>query len=113
MNFQGKSRAFTPLEAAARLAVACVTTHYRRYYPTYHIKAKGEVDIAYVHQNRFWSLEVKWSKQLRPKDLKQISKYPNSRILTKSLHTKEILGIPAEPLPLALLRLGSAQTPQP
>jgi len=97
----------------ARLAEACVITQYRRYFPTYYIKAKGEIDIAYVHQNRFWPLEVKWTKQLRPKDLKQISKYPNSRILTKSLQTKEILGIPAEPLPLALLRLGSAQTPQP
>jgi predicted AAA+ superfamily ATPase len=113
MSFPGKSRAFTPLAAAARLAEACVVTQYRRYFPTYYIKAKGEVDIAYVHQNRFWPLEVKWTKQLRPKDLKQISKYPNSRILTRSLQTKEILGIPAEPLPLALLRLGSAQTPQP
>lgn len=26
---------------------ACVTTHYRRFYPTYYIKAEGEVDIAY------------------------------------------------------------------
>jgi len=97
----------------ARLAEACAATHYQRYFPTYYIKAKGEVDIAYVHQNRFWPLEVKWTTQLRPKDLKQISKYPNSRILTKSLQSKEILGIPAEPLPLALLRLGSVHTLQP
>jgi len=32
---------------------------------------------------------------------------PTSRILTKSLQSKEIFGIPAEPLPLALLRLNS------
>jgi predicted AAA+ superfamily ATPase len=94
-------------EWAARLAEACVVTHYRRYFPTYYIKAQGEVDIAYVDQNRFWPLEVKWTGQLRPKDVKQISKYPNGRILSKSRQPGDILGIPAEPLPLALLRLGS------
>ncbi|MCK4783635.1 MAG: ATP-binding protein, partial [Desulfobacteraceae bacterium] len=91
---------------AARLAEACLVTHYRRYYPTYYIKAEGEVDIAYVDQNRFWPLEVKWTRQLRPKDLKQIVKYPNGRILTRSRHRGEILGIPTEPLPVAMLRLG-------
>jgi predicted AAA+ superfamily ATPase len=40
---------------AARLAEACVVTHYRRFYPTYYIKAEGEVDVAYVDQNRFWT----------------------------------------------------------
>ena len=94
---------------AARLAEACVVTHYRRYYPTYYIKAEGEVDVAYVDQNRFWPLEVKWTKQLRPKNLKQIAKYPNGRILTRSRQRGHILGIPTEPLPLAMLRLGSAE----
>jgi uncharacterized protein len=94
-------------EWAARLTEACVVTHYRRYYPTYYIKAEGEVDIAYVDQNRFWPLEVKWTKQLRPKNLKQIAKYPNGCILTRSRQHGHILGIPTEPLPLAILRLGS------
>jgi predicted AAA+ superfamily ATPase len=94
---------------AARLAEACVVTHYRRYYPTYYIKAEGEVDVAYVDQNRFWPLEVKWTRQLRPKDLKQIAKYPNGRIFTRSRHRGEILGIRTEPLPLALLCLDSQE----
>jgi len=93
---------------SARLTEACVATHYRRYFPTYYIKAKGEVDVAYVDRNRFWPLEVKWTKQLRPKDLKQISKYPNSRILTKLRQSGEMHGIPTIPLPLALFRLGSS-----
>ena len=101
---QVKPVVFDP-EWVARLAEACVVTHYRRYFPTYYIKAKGEVDIAYVDQNRFWPLEVKWTKQLRPKDLKQIVKYPNSRILTRSRQRGEILGIPTEPLPIAMLRV--------
>lgn len=90
----------------ARLAEACAVTHYRRYYPTYYIKAKGEVDIAYVDQNRFWPIEVKWTRQLRPKDLKQIAKYANGRILTRTDQKGKIQGIPSEPLPLALFRLG-------
>jgi predicted AAA+ superfamily ATPase len=96
---------------AAKLAEACVVTHYRRYYPTYYIKAEGEVDVAYVDQNRFWPLEVKWTKQLRSKDLKQIAKYPNGRILTRSRQRGHILEIPTEPLPLAMLRLGSVEMP--
>lgn len=94
----------------ARLVEACAATHCRRFYPTYYIKAKGEVDIAYVNQNRFWPLEIKWTRQLRPKTLKQIAKYPNGRILTKSRQHGEILGILTEPLPLAILRLGSPET---
>lgn len=92
---------------AARLAEACVVTHYRRYYPTYYIKAEGEVDIAYISGDHFWPIEVKWSEQLRPKDLKQIVKYPHGRILTRSTQRGEISGIRAEPLPVAMLRLGS------
>ena len=53
---------------------------------------------------------VKWTRQLRAKDLKQIVKYPNGRILTRSRHCAEILGIPTEPLPLAMLCLGSADS---
>lgn len=91
----------------AKLVEACVVTHYRRFFPTYYIKAKGEVDVAYIYKNRFWPLEVKWTKQLRPKDLKQVAKYPNSRILTRSQQRGEIMGVPSEPLPLAMVRIGS------
>jgi hypothetical protein len=91
---------------SAKLVEACVTTHYRRTFPTYYIKSKGEVDIAYVDKNQFWPVEVKWSGQLRPKQLKQITKYPNGLILTKSRQQGEIHGIPTIPLPLALLRIG-------
>lgn len=90
---------------SAKLVEACATTHYRRIFPTYYIKSKGEVDIAYVDKNKFWPVEVKWSAQLRPKQLKQITKYPNGLILTKSRRKGEIHGIPTMPLPLALLRI--------
>lgn len=90
----------------SKLVEACVVGHYQRYFPTYYIKAEGEVDIAYVDQNRFWPVEIKWSRQLRPKDLKQVAKYQNSRILGKGLQGGVIMGVPVEPLPLTLFRLG-------
>lgn len=90
---------------AARLTETCVITHYRRNFPTYYIKAKGEADIAYIDKNAFWPVEIKWTTQLHPKELKQISKYPNSLILTRSKQSGKIVDIPTEPLPLALLRL--------
>ena len=93
-------------DGSAKLVEACATTHYRRIFPTYYIKSKGEVDIAYVDRNQFWPVEVKWSAQLRPKQLKQITKYSNGLILTKSRQLGEIHGIPTIPLPLALLRMG-------
>lgn len=94
-------------DATAKLVEACVAVHYSRRFPTYYIKAKGEVDIAYVDKESFWPVEVKWTTQLRPKSLKQIAKYNNGIILTRSNHTGEIQGIPTIPLPLSLLRLGS------
>jgi predicted AAA+ superfamily ATPase len=92
---------------SARLVKACVATHYQRYFTTYYIKAKGEVDIAYIDKKQFWPLEIKWAGQIRPKDLKQVVKYPTSRILSKSSQFGKIHGIPVEPLPLALLRLSA------
>ena len=90
---------------SGRLVEAVTATHFARVLPTYYIKAEGEVDVAYVAEGRFWPIEVKWSESIRPKDLKQIAKYPNGRILTRSKLTSTVLGLPAIPLPLALLDL--------
>jgi predicted AAA+ superfamily ATPase len=89
---------------SSKLTEACVAAHYRRRYPTFYIKSKGEVDVAYVSENRIWPIEIKWTRQLRPKQIKQIARYPNGRILTRSKIKGEIQGVPTEPLPLALLR---------
>lgn len=88
-----------------KLVECCVVTQYRCFYPTYYIKAEGEVDIAYVHDKRFWPIEIKWTQQLHVKDIKQILKYKNGKILTKHHHSQDIHTIPTEPVPLALWRL--------
>ena len=63
------------------------------------------MDIAYIKDGRFWPVEVKWTGQLRPKTLKQIGKYANSRILARRSAPTELGGIPVEFLPQTLLRL--------
>ncbi len=84
----------------------CVVTHYRRWFPTYFIKGnEGEVDIAYIDQNHFWPVEIKWTHQLHTKELKQLSKYPNALLLTKSKQFNALNDIPTLPLPVALFHL--------
>jgi hypothetical protein len=105
--FQELVRAFLADPASTgRLVEACAVSHYARFYPTYYIKAEGEVDIAYISKGRFWPLEIKWTGQMRSKDLKQVSKYKNSRIATRAGAQKRIHGIPTEPLVSLLFRLG-------
>jgi predicted AAA+ superfamily ATPase len=90
---------------AGRLAESCAVNHCRKFYPTFYIKAGGEVDIACVDGNRFWPVEVKWTGQLRPADLKQICKYPNGRIWSRKPACGKICGLPTVPLPLALYQI--------
>jgi hypothetical protein len=80
-------------------------SHLRRFAPTYYIKAEGEVDAAYIRDGRFWPIEVKWTGQIRPKDLKQVLKYRNAMIAGRVKDAHEIEGIPVLPAPVILLRL--------
>ena len=95
-------------EWASKLAEAVVASHFARLYASFYIKAAGEVDLAYTRDGRFWPVEVKWTTQIRPQDLKQVSKYPNALLLTKARQPGMVGGVPSLPLPLALLRLGGA-----
>jgi len=92
-------------EWAGRLAELCAGVHHARLHPTFYIKAEGEVDVAYVDKGRFWPLEVKWTGQVRPGDLKQLRKYPNGSLLSSEA-APTLHGIRNELLPLHLLRLG-------
>lgn len=84
----------------AYLVETVVVNHFRRWYPIYYIKAEGEVDVAYIHEKRFWPVEVKWTQQLRNKDLKQIQKYNNGIILSKQRHgSSNHEGLPRYHLP--------------
>lgn len=88
----------------ARLVEGSLVAHLRRAVPTFYIKAEGEVDAAYVRHGRFWPIEVKWTRQIRPKDLKQVRKYPNAIIAGRVRDAHEISGVPVLPAPVVLLR---------
>ena len=92
-------------EWAGRMAELCASAHFARRYPTYYIKAEGEIDIAYISSGDFHPIEVKWTGQIRSKDLKQLRKYRNATILSRQL-SNTVHGIPNEPLPVGLFRLG-------
>ena len=87
------------------LAETAAVMHVARLHEkTYYIKGdKGEVDIAYVEGKRFFPLEVKWSQNIRPEELKQIMCYPNGLILSRVQETRSIMGIPCVPLVRYLL----------
>lgn len=89
-------------EIISNLVKGSIISECKRYYPTYYIKDEGEIDVAYQKDGRFWPIEVSWLTQLRAKDLKQILKYPNGRILTKTDRSGIIQHIQTEPLPIAL-----------
>lgn len=93
------------VELNSNLVKSSVITHFRRFFSTYYIKSEGEVDLAYIKAERFWPIEITWTSQLRAKDLKQILKYPNGRILTKTDRSGIIEHIQTEPLPIALWQL--------
>lgn len=88
---------------STQLVKACVTTHFKRYFPTYYIKSTGEVDLAYIKQKHFWPIQIEWTDELRKKDIKQMAKYPNSLILSNKQQYTQLNDISVVPLPLALL----------
>lgn len=89
---------------SADLVEAIVSNQYRRYYPTYYIKAEEEIDIAYIHNDKFWPIEIKWRNQLRSRDIKHIKKYQRARVFSKVYRYGQVEGVSVEPLPLALLK---------
>lgn len=96
---------FSDPQHYANLAESCVITHFRRFYPTYYIKAEGEVDVAYVKNNKMWPVEVKWTSQLRSADLKQITKYKNGTIFSKTKTITSVNHLSNFPLPWGLFKI--------
>ncbi len=90
---------------AAQLVETIVVNHFQRHYPTYYIKAAGEIDVAYIAQEKYWPIEIKWRNQIRPKELKQIMKYKNAEIWSKDRMIGNIEGVKTQFLPWALAKI--------
>lgn len=89
----------------SQLVEAVCISHCRRYFPTYFIHAEGEVDIAYIQNNIFHPIEIKWTEQIRSKDLKQILKYKNGQIWSKQTQPGAIENTPISNLILNLAKI--------
>lgn len=73
---------------APALVETVVVGSCKRYFDTYYIKGnKGEVDIALVDGQKIYPIEVKWTKQLRIEDLKELKRFNNGMVLT--LHEQQ------------------------
>ncbi len=72
----------------------------KRRFPVYYIKAEGEVDIALVKGKGFLPIEIKNSMTIRPKDIKQIIKYPEGIIANTGRRIMEYKHLRVVPLPV-------------
>lgn len=80
------------------LVEACVASHCLRQAKTFYFKGQGEIDIIWLKENAINAIEIKWSNQIRPNDLKMLQHFSNSFILTKLETLKKIDGIQAIPV---------------
>lgn len=78
----------------------------RKFEKTYYIKgAKGEVDIAYLQGKTIFPVEIKWTTQIRPEELKQVMLYKNGLILGRQCTPSCIAHVQYAPLIRYLLGL--------
>ena len=83
VSFNSIEKRMRANEFASSYVEAVTVDHCKRWAPTYYIKgAKGEVDVVLVQDRKVYPIEVKWTEQIRPVDIKQIQLYKNGIILT-------------------------------
>jgi predicted AAA+ superfamily ATPase len=105
LNQPNGSLAVKDSEELSLIIEGIASAHYYRNYPCYYIKADKEVDLAYIKNDKFYPVEIKWTNQVRPEDLKQILKYQNGLILSKNHGESKIDNTPVRFLPRELLKL--------
>jgi predicted AAA+ superfamily ATPase len=79
--------------------------HVARRGEVFYLKGHGEVDVAWLEQRRIQAIEVKWSRQLRPEELKEIRRRGRGVIAARVDTAGTLDGIPVAPAALVLLRL--------
>ena len=72
------------------LVEACVASHCNRIARTFYYKGRGEIDVIWLYKQQTQAIEVKWSNQIRPLDLKTIKQFQNAFVLTKKISSGAI-----------------------
>jgi predicted AAA+ superfamily ATPase len=89
---------------------ATFAAHVARGHEAYYWKGQGEIDVVWYEQKRLCGIEVKWSKQLRPADLKEMLRRRLGIIAARSEAGGEVDGVKVVPAQVALLRLARIVT---
>jgi predicted AAA+ superfamily ATPase len=92
------------------LVESTVASHCFRLAKTFYFKAQGEIDIIWLKEKIIQAIEVKWSNQLRPNDLKTLKQFKNSLILGKNPETGTIENIKVMPVYHFLFHLHDLHT---
>lgn len=87
--------------------------HVARRGEVFYLKGQGEVDVAWLEERRIQAIEVKWSRQLRPEELKEIRRRGRGVIAARVDAPGTLDGIPVAPAALVLLRLCRPSPPAP
>jgi predicted AAA+ superfamily ATPase len=81
--------------------------HVARRGEVFYLKGQGEVDVAWLERRQIHAIEVKWSRQLRPEELKEIRRRGRG-VIAARVDTAGVLdGIAVLPAALVLLRLSA------
>lgn len=86
------------------LTEACVAAQFHSRYPSYYIKANGEIDLIIVKGKNTLPIEVKWSERVRPENLAELRKFKKAVVVSKSPDADLIGDVHVLPLPLFLMR---------
>lgn len=104
LSFERLQKTLLDPQQIAALVEGVVISHCKRHHNTFYIKGnKGEVDVAMINKKKWMPMEVKWTSQLRPQDLRQIQSYSNGMILWNRAEDQLFQNTPVIPLPKFLL----------
>ncbi|MCA8965159.1 MAG: ATP-binding protein [Planctomycetes bacterium] len=81
--------------------------HVARIGEGFYIKADGEIDVAFYERRELQLVEVKWSSQLRPEELKEIRRRGRGLIAARVARSVVYEELPVLPAAVVLLRLAA------
>jgi predicted AAA+ superfamily ATPase len=86
---------------------ATMAGHVARFAEALYVKGKGEIDVAWYAGRKLRLLEVKWSQQLRPEELKEIRRRGRGLIASRARQAGKLDGLKVLPAAVVLLRLAA------
>lgn len=64
-----------------------MASHCHRHGRAFYFKGQGEIDVIHVADEKVTAIEVKWTNQVRPVDLKTLKQFRHALVVTKTLQS--------------------------